>query len=77
MLLEFGLRLKIDDGEDRGAPFRICQQHGCLVREPLSSDVIAAFKKGNVASVVVAAEGAGTVTIEISLKGFTKAYASL
>ncbi len=77
VLLEFGLRLKIDDGEERGAPFRICQQHGCLVREPLSIDVIAALKKGNKATVVVAAEGAGPVQIEISLKGFTKAYGSL
>lgn len=77
VLLEFGLRLKIDDGEERGAPFRICQQHGCLVREPLSGDVIASLKKGNKATVVVAAEGAGPVQIEISLKGFTKAYGSL
>lgn len=77
VLLEFGLRLKIDDGEERGAPFRICQQHGCLVREPLSGDVIDALKKGNNATVVVAAEGAGPVQIEISLRGFTKAYGSL
>jgi len=77
VLLEFGLRLKIDDGEERGAPFRICQQHGCLVREPLSGDVISALKKGNKATVVVAAEGAGPVQIEISLRGFTKAYGSL
>jgi len=77
VLLEFGLRLKIDEGEERGAPFRICQKHGCLVREPLSSDVIAALKKGNKATVVVAAEGAGPVQIEISLRGFTKAYGSL
>lgn len=77
VLLEFGLRLKIDGGEERGAPFRICQQHGCLVREPLSSDVIANLKKGNAAKVTVAAEGAGPIDIEISLKGFTKAFDSL
>lgn len=77
VLLEFGLRLKIDDGEERGAPFRICQQHGCLVREPLSGDVIESLKKGNKATVIVAAEGAGPVQIEISLRGFTKAYGSL
>jgi len=77
VLLEFGLRLKIDDGEERGAPFRICQQHGCLVREPLSADVISALKKGNRASVTVAAEGAGPIEIGISLTGFTKAFDSL
>jgi invasion protein IalB len=77
VLLEFGLRLKIDDGEERGAPFRICQQHGCLVREPLSGDVVNALKKGNKATVIVAAEGAGPVEIDISLRGFTKAYGSL
>ena len=77
VLLEFGLRLTIDSGEERGAPFRICQQHGCLVREPLSSDVIANLKKGNAAKVTVAAEGAGPIDIEISLNGFTKAFNSL
>ena len=77
VLLEFGLRLKIDDGEERGAPFRICQQHGCLVREPLSADVISALKKGGVALVTVAAEGAGPIEINISLTGFTKAFDSL
>jgi len=77
VLLEFGLRLKIDSGEERGAPFRICQKHGCLVREPLSSEVIASLKRGNKAVVTVAAEGAGPIDIEISLSGFTKAFNSL
>lgn len=77
VLLEFGLRLKIDDGEERGAPFRICQKHGCLVREPLSDDVVKKLKAGNKATVTVAAEGAGPIDIEISLSGFTKGYDSL
>ena len=77
VLLEFGLRLKIDESEERGAPFRICQKHGCLVREPLSAEVIAALKKGNTALITVAAEGAGPIEIPISLRGFTKAYGSL
>lgn len=77
VLLEFGLRLKIDDGEERAAPFRICQKHGCLVREPLSAEVITALKGGNKAVVTVAAEGAGPIEIDISLIGFTKAYGSL
>ncbi len=77
VLLEFGVRLKIDDQEERAAPFRICQQHGCLVREPLSDQVLAAMKKGNAALVTVAADGAGPVEIKISLAGFTKAFNSL
>jgi invasion protein IalB len=77
VLLEFGLRLKIDTSEERGAPYRICQKHGCLVREPLSAEVIEALKKGNTALITVAAEGAGPVEIPISLSGFTKAYESL
>lgn len=77
VLLERGLLLKIDESEERGAPFRICQKHGCLVREPLSAEVIAALKKGNTALVTVVAEGVGPVDIPISLRGFTKAYGSL
>ncbi|MEM7259588.1 MAG: invasion associated locus B family protein, partial [Pseudomonadota bacterium] len=73
VLLEFGLRMKIDEKEERGAPFRICQKHGCLVREPLSVEVIEALKKGNTALITVAAEGAGPIDIPISLSGLTKA----
>ncbi len=77
VLLEFGVRLKIDNQEERAAPFRICQQHGCLVREPLSNEVLAAMRKGNIATVTVAADGAGPVEIKLSLSGFTKAFKSL
>ncbi len=77
VLLDFGLQLKIDDGEPRSAPFRICQTQGCLVREPLSSDVVQMLKAGSKAVITVAAEGAGAIDIEISLRGFTKAYGSL
>ncbi|OED43371.1 hypothetical protein AB833_03740 [Chromatiales bacterium (ex Bugula neritina AB1)] len=77
VLLDFGLQLQIDTGEPRSAPFRICQAQGCLVREPLSSEVIDLLKGGNIALVTVAAEGAGAIDIEISLRGFTKAYNSL
>lgn len=77
VLLDYGLRLKIDGGEERAAPFRICQKHGCLVREPLSTEVIGTLKGGNKALITVAAEGAGEINIEISLRGFTKAYGSL
>jgi len=77
VLLEFGIRLKIDDQEERAAPFRICQKHGCLGREPLSEEVVTLMKKGNKALVTVVAEGAGPVEISVSLSGFTKAYGSL
>lgn len=77
VLLEFGVRMKIDAQKERAAPFRICQQHGCLVREPLSDEVLESMRKGNKATITVAADGAGPVEIEISLKGFTKAFRSL
>ena len=67
--------MKIDDARDESAAFQICTEQGCLVREPIGDDLITRLKRGNVASLSVFAANQGEVKSEISLKGFTKAYA--
>lgn len=77
VVLPEGLAIKIDDGPNESAPFQICTEQGCLVREPVDDDLISRLKRGNTARVSVIAANQGEVTAAISLKGFTKSYDSL
>ncbi len=77
VVLTSGLELKIDAGKGEAAPFQICTEQGCLVREPVDQTLIDRLKKGNNAQVSVVAANQGNVTATISLSGFTKSYNSL
>lgn len=72
-----GLTISIDNGPEESAPFQICTEQGCLVREPIDDDLISRFKRGNSAVVSVIAANQGEVSASLSLSGFTKAYESL
>jgi len=77
VVLTEGLALKIDNGEEAVAPFQVCTEQGCLVREPIAEELIARLKKGNGATVTVVAANQGVVGSSISLSGFTAAYNAL
>lgn len=77
VVLTSGLELKIDNGKGEAAPFQICTEQGCLVREPVDQGLIDRLKKGNGATASVVAANQGEVTAVISLSGFTKSYNSL
>jgi len=77
VVLVSGLELKIDSGKGEVAPFQICTEQGCLVREPVDQALIDRLKRGNNANVTVVAANQGEVTANISLMGYTKAYGSL
>ncbi len=75
--LRAGVRVKVDGGQDRGAPFDICLASGCLVRSPVGDDFLAALKGGNSATMTVVAPQQGEVAINVSLIGFTAAFNAL
>jgi len=77
VVLTSGLVMQIDTGPEQRAPFQICTEQGCLIREPLTDEAIARFKRGNNARVTVVAAQQGPVSSNISLAGFTKAYNAL
>ena len=77
VVLTEGLTLKIDNGQDAIAPFQVCTEQGCLVREPIAEELIDQLKKGNGATVSVVAANQGVVNSSISLSGFTAAYDAL
>lgn len=77
VVLTSGLEVKIDTAPGEAAPFQICTEQGCLVREPVDQSLIDRFKKGSNANVSVVAANQGDVTAIISLSGFTKSFDSL
>jgi len=77
VVLTEGLSLKIDSGEAAVAPFQVCTEQGCLVREPIAEELISRLKKGNGAQVTVIAANQGVVNSTLSLSGFTAAYNAL
>ncbi len=72
-----GLSVSIDGGRAESAPFKICTEQGCLVREPIDDDLVSRFKRGNSAEISVIAANQGEVKATLSLSGFTKAYTEL
>ncbi|NND89297.1 MAG: invasion associated locus B family protein [Granulosicoccus sp.] len=74
VVLTEGLSVTIDNGRVESAPFQICTEQGCLVREPIDSDLVSRFKRGNNAVISVVAANQGEVSASLSLSGFTKSY---
>lgn len=77
VVLPEGLSLMIDEGRQESAPFQVCTEQGCLVREPIDGDLVERLKRGSKAQVSVIAINQGEVVASISLSGFTKAFGSL
>lgn len=77
VVLTEGLSVTIDGGRRESAPFQICTEQGCLVREPIDDDLVTRLKRGNTAEVSVVAANQGEVKATLSLSGFTRAYNGL
>ncbi len=75
-LLTAQLALQVDSGTVKRYPFSWCAEIGCFVRLGFSDEDVAAFKRGNVAKVIIVPVAAPDqrVTLTISLSGFTAAF---
>lgn len=75
-LLTEGLSLSVDGGEATRYAFFTCTERGCISRIGLSEEMIAAFKRGNRATVTVVPAVAPdeSVSVDVSLSGFTSAF---
>lgn len=78
-LLTQNLKMSIDGAQAKIYPFTFCQPMGCFARIGLTTDELNAFKKGNKATISIVPLAAPTqqVNADISLKGFTRAYAAV
>ena len=77
VLLLPGIELRIDDGPVYTANYHLCNEAGCLSREPLAEETANAFKAGGKTAVSMVAASNGEVVATISLRGFTAAFAGL
>ncbi|MBO9472389.1 invasion associated locus B family protein [Shimia sp. R10_1] len=75
-LLTAQLTMAVDGNNARRYPFAFCNQAGCIARIGFSQADISNFKSGNEAkiSIVPALAPDQTVTVSMSLAGFTKAF---
>ncbi|MCH8168010.1 MAG: invasion associated locus B family protein [Proteobacteria bacterium] len=76
-ILGFGVTVKVDAGESRTGAFEVCIRGGCIIRDPMSEEFLADLKAGKTANMTFSQLQLGTVSVSISLKGFTKAFKAL
>ena len=78
LLLDRGVRLRVDKGKSFALRFRTCLAQGCVVRGRLDGKKALLLRKGNVLNVeTVEAAGETIFRVPVSLKGFTAAYRRL
>jgi len=75
-LLTQQITLRVDDGTAKRYPFTWCSEIGCFARIGFTADEVEAFRRGVSAtlSIVPVAAPDQTVTLEVSLIGFTAGY---
>lgn len=75
-LLTEQLRIAVDGGQGKLYPFSFCNPVGCYSRIGLTASDVEAFKRGAVASISIVPFAAPdqTVTLEMSLSGFTAGF---
>jgi invasion protein IalB len=75
-VLTQGLVLSVDGAAERRYPFSFCNEGGCVARVGFTAQEVEGFRRGNAAqlSLVPAVAPDETVTLTISLSGFTAGY---
>lgn len=75
-MLPEGVTLRIDGGDPARIPFFFCDSSICMARANLRDQDVAAFKRGSKAElrIVPVAAPDQSVTVEMSLSGFTASY---
>jgi len=75
-LLPEAILMQVDTGEAKRYAFTFCAPIGCVARVGFTDEEIAAFKRGNKATMAITPMAAPDrkVQLNISLKGFTAGY---
>ena len=68
---------QVDGKQVRAAPFEICGPAGCVVRQAMSDDFLAEMRDGTTARVTIVAAPQTEIGVNISLRGFTRAFGDL
>lgn len=74
LLLSAGLRIEVAGAEPQGMGFLTCLPDGCVARDALSADTVAALRAGETAVIRMTALSGEDLTPALSLAGFTAAW---
>ena len=74
MLLQPGLRVQIDDGEQKEVKYGICFPNACYGELEINDEFIASLKNGGKLTLTTLNQQAKPVNFPMTLAGFTKAY---
>ena len=74
LLLQPGIRLQVDEGEQKPGKYLLCLPNACYAEVAVKDDYIAELKRGNNLIVSVINNQGKAVGVGITLIGFTKAY---
>ncbi len=74
MLLQPGLRVQIDDGEQIEVKYGICFPNACYGELEVSDDFVGKLKAGGKLTLTTLNQQAKPVNFPMTLSGFTKAY---
>jgi invasion protein IalB len=76
-ILRAGVKVQVDAGEPRTGAFEVCVPNGCILRDPMTEEFLASLKAGKAVAMTFNVLQQGTLSVSISLKGFTKAFGKL
>ena len=74
MQLAHGTRVLIDQGQPAQQPYRICFPIGCMSDYPVTDDVIATMKKGQMLTIQAINMQGTPISLPLPLADFAKAY---
>ena len=77
ILLQEGVDISIDDGAPTRVPITIADQNGSYATLELTANLVLALQGGGIINFGVKAGNGEAVRLQLSLKGFTSAFAKL
>lgn len=75
--LSAGVNFRIDEGPEQSPDIQTSSQAGLFARVELTDDLLAALKKGAAMTINVSALNGNTLSIPLTLNGFSAVYAKL
>jgi invasion protein IalB len=75
--LPAGVVLRIDEGNETRLAYQACDQQGCYATSALSGQLLEAMTKGVKLNITIQARDGKSLTVPMSLVGFTEVYAKV
>ncbi len=77
LFLPAGIAIAVDGGTPEALPVQTCEASGCYAGSPISAALLAAMKKGSQLGITFQNMQKKSITMPISLSGFTAAFSAI